>query len=235
MVVAARLQEALLVPRRPPARDARRLLLRRDHERLRGHVRLLGADRRWRTAGRSWPTCARSSSARTRGSRTCPPIARSALDAPEARHPLSSAAPAHARFPRAPGASRPARSRAGSPRVRDRAPHRPRPVLPLLALRLPLLDRGCRSAASRSSLISHLTGGMWGLLIRRFLEAGTRLFPLLVVLFLPVAARARSALPLDASRPGLAPPAQGALPERALLPRPRRLLLRGLDPRSRTS
>ncbi len=41
---------------------------------------------------------------------------------------------------------------------------------------------GCLSI----SMISHLTGGMWGLLIRRFLEAGTRLFPLLLVLFLPV-------------------------------------------------
>ncbi len=41
---------------------------------------------------------------------------------------------------------------------------------------------GCLSI----SFIDHLTGGMWGLLIRRFLEAGTRLFPLLVVLFLPV-------------------------------------------------
>ena len=41
---------------------------------------------------------------------------------------------------------------------------------------------GCLSIA----FIDHLTGGMWGLLIRRFLEAGTRLFPLLAVLFLPV-------------------------------------------------
>jgi hypothetical protein len=46
------------------------------------------------------------------------------------------------------------------------------------------LSLGCLSL----SLISHLTGGMWGLLIRRFLEAGTRLFPLLAVLFVPVAA-----------------------------------------------
>jgi hypothetical protein len=43
---------------------------------------------------------------------------------------------------------------------------------------------GCLSILA----ISHLTGGMWGLLIRRFLEAGTRLFPLLALLFLPVAA-----------------------------------------------
>jgi hypothetical protein len=42
---------------------------------------------------------------------------------------------------------------------------------------------GCLSI----SMISHLTGGLWGLLIRRFLEAGTRTFPVLTLLFLPVA------------------------------------------------
>ena len=41
---------------------------------------------------------------------------------------------------------------------------------------------GCLSIA----LLSHLTGGMWGLFIRRFLEAGTRTFPVLALLFLPV-------------------------------------------------
>jgi hypothetical protein len=45
------------------------------------------------------------------------------------------------------------------------------------------LSVGCLSILA----ISHLTGGMWGLLIRRYLEAGSRLFPLLAVLFLPVA------------------------------------------------
>jgi hypothetical protein len=42
---------------------------------------------------------------------------------------------------------------------------------------------GCLSI----SMISHLTGGLWGLFIRRFLEAGTRTFPVLALLFLPVA------------------------------------------------
>ena len=42
---------------------------------------------------------------------------------------------------------------------------------------------GCLSI----SKISHLTGGLWGLFIRRFLEAGTRTFPVLALLFLPVA------------------------------------------------
>lgn len=42
---------------------------------------------------------------------------------------------------------------------------------------------GCLSI----SMLSHLTGGLWGLFIRRFLEAGTRTFPVLALLFLPVA------------------------------------------------
>jgi hypothetical protein len=36
-------------------------------------------------------------------------------------------------------------------------------------------------------LISHLTGGLWGLVTRRLLEAGTRTLPALAVLFVPVA------------------------------------------------
>jgi hypothetical protein len=36
-------------------------------------------------------------------------------------------------------------------------------------------------------MIQHLTGGRWGLAIRRLLEAGTRTVPVLVLLFLPVA------------------------------------------------
>lgn len=36
-------------------------------------------------------------------------------------------------------------------------------------------------------MIQHLTGGRWGLAIRRLLEAGTRTVPVLMLLFLPVA------------------------------------------------
>ena len=36
-------------------------------------------------------------------------------------------------------------------------------------------------------MINHLTGGVWGLVIRRLLEAGGRAMPILAVLFLPVA------------------------------------------------
>jgi hypothetical protein len=42
---------------------------------------------------------------------------------------------------------------------------------------------GCLSLV----MINHLTGGLWGLVIRRLLEAGTRVFPLAALLFLPIA------------------------------------------------
>lgn len=35
-------------------------------------------------------------------------------------------------------------------------------------------------------MLQHLTGGVWGLVIRRVLEAGTRTLPLMVLLFLPI-------------------------------------------------
>jgi hypothetical protein len=41
---------------------------------------------------------------------------------------------------------------------------------------------GCMSI----SMIHHLSGGMWGLVIRRILEAGTRTLPLVAALFLPL-------------------------------------------------
>ncbi len=37
-------------------------------------------------------------------------------------------------------------------------------------------------------MLHHLTGGGWGFVIRRLLEAGTRTFPVLLALFLPIAA-----------------------------------------------
>src|SRR5687767_875795 len=36
-------------------------------------------------------------------------------------------------------------------------------------------------------MLQHLTGGAWGLVIRRVLEAGTRTLPLMLLLFLPIA------------------------------------------------
>jgi hypothetical protein len=50
---------------------------------------------------------------------------------------------------------------------------------------------GCLSI----SFLGHLTGGRWALLSRRFLEAGTRLFPLLALAFLPILAGAGSLYP----------------------------------------
>jgi hypothetical protein len=44
-------------------------------------------------------------------------------------------------------------------------------------------------------MIYHLTGGAWGFLIRRILEAGTRTLPLLAVLFLPIALGVRDLYP----------------------------------------
>ena len=36
-------------------------------------------------------------------------------------------------------------------------------------------------------MLQHLTGGAWGLVIRRVLEASTRTLPLMLLLFIPVA------------------------------------------------
>src|ERR1041384_1330705 len=41
-------------------------------------------------------------------------------------------------------------------------------------------------------MLQHLTGGGWGLVIRRSLEAATRVLPLMVVLFVPVVIGAHS-------------------------------------------
>lgn len=54
-------------------------------------------------------------------------------------------------------------------------------------------------------MVQHMSGGAWGLVIRRLLEAATRTFPLLAVLFLPVAFGVRSiyiwAQPIHANAP----------------------------------
>src|SRR6059058_5444022 len=36
-------------------------------------------------------------------------------------------------------------------------------------------------------MLQHLTGGTWGLVIRRVLEASTRTLPLMLILFIPIA------------------------------------------------
>jgi len=50
----------------------------------------------------------------------------------------------------------------------------------LFAMGLPL---GCLSLL----LIQHVSGGKWGFVIRRFVEAGTRLFPIFLIFFIPIA------------------------------------------------
>src|SRR5438128_4547544 len=41
-------------------------------------------------------------------------------------------------------------------------------------------------------MVQHMTGGGWGLVIKRLLESATRTFPLLALMFLPVAFGVRS-------------------------------------------
>src|SRR5216683_3209208 len=44
-------------------------------------------------------------------------------------------------------------------------------------------------------MLQHLTGGAWGLIIRRVLEASTRTLPLILLLFVPVVAGLRQIYP----------------------------------------
>ena len=44
-------------------------------------------------------------------------------------------------------------------------------------------------------MLQHLTGGGWGLVIRRVLEAATRTLPLMAVLFIPIILGAHSIYP----------------------------------------
>src|SRR5207237_7190113 len=44
-------------------------------------------------------------------------------------------------------------------------------------------------------MLQHLTGGVWGLVIRRVLEAATRTLPLILILFVPVVIGLRQIYP----------------------------------------
>src|SRR6266850_542655 len=44
-------------------------------------------------------------------------------------------------------------------------------------------------------MLQHMSGGAWGLVIRRLLESATRTFPLLALMFLPIALGAKSVFP----------------------------------------
>ena len=44
-------------------------------------------------------------------------------------------------------------------------------------------------------MLQHLTGGAWGVIIRRVLEAATRTLPLMLILFLPILLRLNQIYP----------------------------------------
>ena len=72
-------------------------------------------------------------------------------------------------------------------------------------------------------MIQHITGGAWGVAIRRLLESGTRTLPVLALLFVPIALGVGHlyewAQPEHVAHDPLLQH-KCALPERALLPRP---------------
>ena len=78
----------------------------------------------------------------------------------------------------------------------------PRPVLPFVADRLPVLPRACRWARSALLMLQHMTGGQWGLVGRRIFEAASRTLPFVALLFIPLALRAAEPLRVGAARRG---------------------------------
>ena len=72
-------------------------------------------------------------------------------------------------------------------------------------------------------MIQHLSGGAWGV-FRRIFEASSRTLPLLALLFMPVVLGMGSLYPwTHPDRAGRrSAPAQGAVPQRAVLPGARR-------------
>ncbi len=86
---------------------------------------------------------------------------------------------------------------------------------------------GCLGLA----MLNHLTGGLWGLVPRRFHEAAARTLPAMGLLFIPVVPGRLLGLHVGAARGrgrGRASPEESRVPQRAVLHRPRRLVLRGL-------
>ena len=55
------------------------------------------------------------------------------------------------------------------------------------------LSLGCMALL----MVQHLSGGLWGLSIRRILEAASKGLPLMPVLFLPIAVRTQPVLCVD--------------------------------------
>ena len=81
-------------------------------------------------------------------------------------------------------------------------------------------------------MLQYVTGGAWGLVIRRSCEAAARTLPLVLLMFLPIVIGINNLYPWAHADMVAADPllqTQSAVPERALLPGPRRLLFRRLD------
>ena len=49
-------------------------------------------------------------------------------------------------------------------------------------------------------MLQHLSGGAWGLVVRRVFEAAARTLPLLALLFIPILLRDADAVPVGAAR-----------------------------------
>ncbi len=82
------------------------------------------------------------------------------------------------------------------------------------------------------TMLQHLSGGGWGVVLRRIFEAAARTLPWMALFFVPLAFGLRDLYPWTDTAdggPGPHPQGEGALPERALLPGPRGDLLRRLD------
>ena len=97
---------------------------------------------------------------------------------------------------------------------------------------LPARARRRRSAPWRSAMIHQLSGGAWGVVIRRLLGAASRTLPVLTLLFLPIVLGMHHLYEwthADVVAPDPILQRQAALPERAVLPRARGALLRGLE------
>src|SRR5262245_1256999 len=190
----ARLQAPLLVPRRPVARGAAWLLLRRDDERLRCDVGLFGPGRHERPLGdrglhprppdqpaRSRVRAVGEGPRRGREERLDPAAGPRVLGAalmPTFTHPVPS---------RVERLQRGALAAAVLGGVACLAGGFANPAQLYRSWLFAYLfwvnvGIGCLSLV----MIHHLSGGMWGLVIRRILEAGTRTMYLAPLLFLPV-------------------------------------------------
>ena len=86
-----------------------------------------------------------------------------------------------------------------------------------------------RSAALAFSMIHQLSGGAWGVVSRQPLGAATRVLPFVTLLFVPIVLGMPHLYEwahAGRRRKRRDPSAQAGVPQHAVLPRPRRVLLR---------